>query len=385
MRIALIGYYPVRDVITGGQEKVTCLLARVLARQLGHEVHVIAQNFGIPRTETVELDGLAVHTVRDWRIPAAVQSVTLRKRDVVRIIDAVRPDVIHAQEPVYAWQVRATGVPCVLTVHGLFHKEAQFRRGIVSRLNDRFHWHYYRKAIREARYLISISPYAERELGSLTDGQIESIPNVVDDRFFEIEDRQGEPERLLFVGHVGPRKATLELLRVVDVVRGRFPNVRLRLVGSANPSPYLDTVRQYVATAQLEANVDFVGKADVDQLCEEYRRCSVLVLMTRQETAPCVIGEAMAAGKPVVATRICGIPYMVDDGRTGLLAELDDVTGFAEQVMKLLSNDGMRCSMGREGRAKARREYSNEAIAERTVGVYLKAIQDQAERDGPLA
>jgi glycosyltransferase involved in cell wall biosynthesis len=92
--------------------------------------------------------------------------------------------------------------------------------------------------------------------------------------------------------------------------------------------------------------------------------------MSRQETAPLCIAEAMAAGKPVVSNRICGIPYMVDDGVTGLLAEAGDIEGFARHMSRLLADPAGAAQMGLAGREKALRLYHPDRVAEETLRVY---------------
>ncbi|MBN1346144.1 MAG: glycosyltransferase family 4 protein [Phycisphaerae bacterium] len=380
MRVALIGLYPVQDVITGGQEKITYLLAHGLKRRDDIDLHLIAQTPMIPRTETLHKNGLTIHAIRDYGVPAVLQYFTVRQRDTLKAIEAISPDVIHAQEMMSALQVARTGIPCVLTVHGMFHLEYLLHEGLMQWMVDRVHLHYFEKGLRTARYIISISPYVEQELSRFTSAEFVHIPNPVGEEFFRMgEDVEEEAGRLLCVGTLMPRKCTFEIVRAIEIVRRRFPDVRLRLVGKDKGGSYVEQVKAFAKDAGMERNVDFVGKVDEDQLHEEFRRCSILLLMSRQETAPGVIAEAMAVGKPVVASGICGVPYMVDDGKTGLLVAKDDVEGFADRIMKLLEDDDLRLSMGREGRAKALREYNNDVIVEQTINVYRKAVEAGSE------
>ena len=132
-----------------------------------------------------------------------------------------------------------------------------------------------------------------------------------------------------------------------------------------------------MAHCRLEEVVVFVGTLEEQGgLLEEFERASLLVLMARQETAPVVIGESMAAGKAVVASRICGIPYMVDDGVTGLLAEREDIDGTAACMNRVLDDEAMCREMGQRGREKALREYCPDRVAEATVKVYRRVIEE---------
>jgi glycosyltransferase involved in cell wall biosynthesis len=82
------------------------------------------------------------------------------------------------------------------------------------------------------------------------------------------------------------------------------------------------------------------------------------------------IAEAMAAGRAVVATRVGGVPFMVADGRTGLLVEPGDVRGLADAAITLLKDPERRLAYGRAARFEAERRFRLEAVVERTIGLY---------------
>jgi len=178
------------------------------------------------------------------------------------------------------------------------------------------------------------------------------------------------------VGFLIERKSILELVQAFARARAGHPDARLRLVGAPREPQYVDRVREYARREGIQDAVTFVGVVSEDQLLDEYERAAALVLMSRQETAPGVIGEAMAAGKAVLASRICGIPYMVDDGATGLLAEPDDVADFAEKLGRLLSDPDACRDMGRRGRQKALRRFHPDRVAEETVKVYRRVLDE---------
>lgn len=83
-----------------------------------------------------------------------------------------------------------------------------------------------------------------------------------------------------------------------------------------------------------------------------------------------VIEQAMAARVPVVATRVGGVDYLVDHGRTGFVVELDDVKGLAEAMVRLLADADLRARMGEAGRVEADRRFRTEVVARQTRQVY---------------
>jgi glycosyltransferase involved in cell wall biosynthesis len=82
----------------------------------------------------------------------------------------------------------------------------------------------------------------------------------------------------------------------------------------------------------------------------------------------------MAAGRAVVATRMCGVPFMVEDGVSGLLVEDGDTTGLADGLVRLMRDPGLRAQMGQCGRQIAQARFNASVVARRTREVYLELV-----------
>jgi glycosyltransferase involved in cell wall biosynthesis len=111
--------------------------------------------------------------------------------------------------------------------------------------------------------------------------------------------------------------------------------------------------------------------ADMDGV---YAQADVVLLTSRRDPLPRVVMEAMCHGLPVVATRVDGIPEMVEDGATGFLAESEDAQGLAEAVGRLLEDAALRRRMGEAGRERAGRLFSPEAYARASMDVYSRLL-----------
>jgi glycosyltransferase involved in cell wall biosynthesis len=159
-------------------------------------------------------------------------------------------------------------------------------------------------------------------------------------------------------------------------VRRSVPTAQLRLAGDKkNPiygGRYFAELQELVAREQLGGNVRFLGSLSEGELLKEYMECSLLVLPSVQETTPMVIMQAMAAGKAVVATRVGGIPYLVEEGQTGLLVDSGDVPALAEAIIRLLRKDTLRVAMGQKGREVAEQRFRARAVAEKTREVFYR-------------
>mgnify|MGYP003601663198 CR=1 FL=1 len=120
----------------------------------------------------------------------------------------------------------------------------------------------------------------------------------------------------------------------------------------------------------LEVTVSIRGV--LADMAPVYAQMDVLLLTSRRDPFPRVIMEAMCHGIPVVATRVDGIPEMVEDGSTGFLAEAEDVAGLASSVERLLHDEGLRRRMGAAGRERAENLFS--------PATYVRAMRDLYQR-----
>jgi len=235
------------------------------------------------------------------------------------------------------------------------HREAQVYRStwydrmrfVLEAACDRY-------AVQKVRDIVAISPYVLEEYKGRSHARFHRIDNPIDSRLFTLPNAE-QDGRLLYAGTIDERKNVLGLLQALDVVRQRLPNVLLRVAGRTTSEEYGQRVRAYVASVGLGSNVEFLGLRDGESMLQEYARCATVVLASRQETAPMAVMEAMAAGKPVVATRVGGVAHLVEDGRSGFLADAGDTRGFAHRVVQLLLDAKLRQSMGQRARQLSER------------------------------
>jgi glycosyltransferase involved in cell wall biosynthesis len=125
---------------------------------------------------------------------------------------------------------------------------------------------------------------------------------------------------------------------------------------------------EYIAANGLETTVEDLGI--LPGLSPVYARADILLLPSRRDPLPRVVMEAMCYGIPVVATRVDGIPEMVEDGVTGYLVESGDVQGFTTAVQRLLEDQALRLRLGTAGRARAKEMFSRAAYCRRMLDVY---------------
>ena len=175
----------------------------------------------------------------------------------------------------------------------------------------------------------------------------------------------GEPGRPVvgFVGRIEPRKGPLDLVQAAPRIRAGAPGARIVLIGD---DPY-DSAPDYARSVRASQEVEHV--AWVPDGAAVMRHLDVLVAPSRQEPFGTVLAEAMAAGTPVVATRVGGLAEVVDDGVTGRLVAPGRPQELADAVLAVLAQ---RERMGAAAREHAQR-FGADAYADRVEPILLAA------------
>jgi len=174
-----------------------------------------------------------------------------------------------------------------------------------------------------------------------------------------------------FVGHLDPQKDHETFLRAVALVKRRVPNVAVLVVGGARDSLLGERRRlllERIAQLELEDNVWLVGQHD--PIAPVMQLFDVGVLSSNWEGLGNVVMEYMAMRKPVVATRVGGIPDVVVDGVTGLLVSPESPNEMADCLVELILNPGLRERMGVAGRRRVEEEFSLDGWVKSMLGVY---------------
>jgi len=377
VRIALVGPYPYdRTQSPGGVQTSFSNLLAGLASIGGLEPSVLTF---VPGLETEERAFVGRVPVRYLPAPRRFSNPTLHAREgrtLTAVLAELRPDVVHAQDALqygYVCLRARSRAPVVVSIHGIVREERRYVTARMARLRASIAGvAMERYCIRHASFLVSPTRYAEHVFAGMIRGRIWEIPNPIAEAFFDLESVP-EPGRILFTGSLIPRKRLLDLIEALPAVLVAAPNARLRVVGGASDEAYVDLVRGRVEALGLERVVTFLGgMSSGEELLDEYRRAWVLALPSVQETSPMVIGEAMAVGMPVVATRVGGVASLVDEGVTGSLVEAGDVETLASRLAHVLADPGLRAAMGKAGRARAEERFTVSAVAARFAEVYEK-------------
>jgi len=180
-----------------------------------------------------------------------------------------------------------------------------------------------------------------------------------------------------------PWKGIEYFLEAAMIVSRRFPEVRFLIVGEGQvvDSPYKRELEGYAVRLGLGERVVFAGfRLDVPEILAEV---AVSVLPSLSEGLSNVLLESMAAGAPVVATRVGGNPEVVEDGETGLLVPPRDPAALAQAICRLLDSPELASRFGQAGRERVIKRFSLERMVQATESLYLDLLNRAGHRIGP--
>jgi glycosyltransferase involved in cell wall biosynthesis len=385
MKVAMIADLPEPgEMIDGGVQAVTSCLVQAMERIPGLELHVLRLRRGVDKERVLEGENHFLHVLPMSRL-GTVTTFAQDQRTLDRRLSSISPDVVHSQGAGhYGVLAHRSRFPSVVTVHGILSEEVRFEPGLRNRaraaLQARMSDYY---CVNRAGHTILISQYVADFYGDRLAGERYLVPNPVDDRFFDVM-RSEVGSKILFAGRLTERKGVKDLLQAVARLE-TGAETQVVLAGSQADERYVTQLRSLSSRLGIAHRVEFAGSIDTQRLTKELSECSCLVLPSYQETAPMVIQEAMAAGVPVIATGICGVPFQVSHGETGFVyppGDLEELTGLLDRIV---SSREMREQFGRLARASAYRNFRASVVAERTIEVYRSILGSGAQRRGDRA
>jgi spore coat protein SA len=422
MRVAFVAQpfdtmYP--PVVRGGSLALWIYYMARLSAKRGHQTFVFGNDGGLMFARSTESDNVRyifVPTLFNRLLNKALKSAL-----------AARPEMLNGSRPLFAspWYhwvyaaqighrarqlgcdvihimnysqfvpvIRRAHPRCTISLHMQCEWLTQLRRDLVA------------KWLEQTDIIIGCSEYITgkiRERFPEYANRCITVPNAADDTASE-GDAYSDTKTVLCVNRLSPEKGIHDLIQAFHQVLERFPDARLHLVGGIGSVPFefvvglsddplvaalhvfyekkgsstKDSYFEFLeksAGQELGKRIIFEGHLAHDQTGGYYRRAAVLVSSSLSEPFGISLVEAMMQRRPVVATRVGGIPYIVDDGRTGFLADPADPNALANAICDVLNDPARSRQMGEAGRKRALENFS----WERTADLLLERFQSSTE------
>jgi phosphatidylinositol alpha-mannosyltransferase len=371
MKIALVSPYDLS--VVGGVNSHVAPLA-VQFRDRGHTVKVIGPASAdaavgsepgmvvIGRPRPIPTSGSIARIAISLRLSGQVKELLARERF----------DIVHVHEPLMPF------LPITFLRHsdavnvGTFHAAKDGGNRLYA-YSKRLLKRWFRKLDGK----IAVSPAAERLVSRYFPGYFNIIPNGIDIERFTgakpLPQLMDGKLNILFVGRMEKRKGLKYLLRAFIAVKREMPDARLVVVGEGR---LREGYERSIRKAGVE-DVVFAGWVSDSELPRYYASADIFCAPnTGNESQGYVLLEAMASGKPVIASNIEGFATVVTDGVEGHLVLPKDAGSLALALVHLLADSGLRREMGRRARLRAE-EYGWDRVAQRVLSYYERLLYER--------
>ncbi|HXU39900.1 MAG TPA: glycosyltransferase family 4 protein [Blastocatellia bacterium] len=387
--VSVFGIEPAR---IGGAEAYARELSLQLERRGWQSVLCFLKEPPEPVRAYLQLPNVRIEVLEDsWR---GKWRAVLRMR---RILRRYRPEILHLHFTgfigPYPWLAKLCSVKQVFFTDHSSHPEGHIIRRaplwkrLVARLVNS-----------PITRVIAVSDYGYRSVAGrdlIPAERIEMVYNSADlsrasdsrELASEFKRRHSIPEERALVAQVSwliPEKGVDDLLSAAAIVISRNPGIHFALVGDG---AYRGRYQRQAREMGIGDHVTFTGQVEDPMSEGVYAAADVVCQVSRwEEVFGYVIAEAMSSSRPMVATRVGGIPELVEDGKTGFLVERGDAQAIANRVLKLIDDSELRKRMGRAGREVAVERFDLVYNVEKVVRLCgLESTQTVAVRESLAA
>jgi glycosyltransferase involved in cell wall biosynthesis len=296
-------------------------------------------------------------------------------RAVRQKVRELRPDLVHAHgtERDCALSAVFSGCPNVLTIHGNMRLIAAVNRArpfsyqwLAARLE--------RLTIPRTDGVVCITSYTQAAVRPLA-RRTWVVNNAVDARFFEVNHQPVAPKLVVCVGNISVRKNQNQFIEALDPLAADGSFQMLFLGGASGNDPY---ARRFFELVRARPWCRYGGMVDRDGLKRVLGEASALALPSLEDNCPMVVLEAMAAGVPVAAARVGGVPELIVEGRTGLMFDPLHAGETCQALSRIIQDPAFADRLATEARQEARARFHPEQIAHQHLEIYREVIRSRS-------
>jgi len=335
----------------GGVEVLASQLLPALQSQ-GHEFAVIAPRLGNAQEDQSPFKGIPVHrfSFTDPSIFRDIDLLASTRQRIGKIKRDFRPDLVHVNAidagiffHLTTWHEH--NAPMLVTLHGKWNNLQSIKNSLITSTLDRASW--------VVGCSNAILDYG-RGFAPGINGRSSVIYNGIEPLSTTIQPLAFQPPTVLCLGRLVEDKGIDIALDAFALVTRQHPDLRVLIAGDGEARAELESQ----AKALGLTNVEFLGWVSPGSVPVLVNKADIVVMPSRQDSFPLTALEAGMMGRPVIATRVGGLPEMVQDGTTGLLVKSENVTELESAIASLLSNPQRASQLGQAARERVLSKFS---------------------------
>lgn len=359
----------------GGNEAVSARLVPAL-RDKGHEFTVVTSHQSLELPDRDDYLGIPVHRFPFTAALASrcIETITTLRREMASFIGRMAPELIHVScvgPSSYFLPLLSPYVAAVPLLAHLHHEvlpsQARADASILRRVLERADW------------VASVSAAVHEQVTDVFPSirlRSSVITNAIEEPRQLPANLPFDPPCVLCLGRLVPDKGFDVALRVFVRVGACIPDVRFIMAGDG---PERLRLEQESLALGLGDRVQFLGSVSPGDVPSVIDRATLVLMPSRREALSLVAIETAYMGRPAVATRVSGLPEVVVDGETGLLAPKDDVEALSQAVLTLLEHPDVARRMGRVARRRARDVFDLQRSVERFDELYRSIVPSRPQ------
>jgi glycosyltransferase involved in cell wall biosynthesis len=344
-----------------------------LARVPEAEVHVLSCARQPMKSREKLADNTWFHSLHVPRIGWMRTAYQGCIRATRRKLRQIKPDIVHGQgtELDCALDAVFSGFPNVITIHGNMRLHAR----LMAAKPFTFMWlaaRLERLTLPRSQGVICITHYTRDAVADLA-RRTWILPNAVESLFFEVNAQRPSREvpKILCVGDICARKNQNAFILALDRL-AKKRKFEVVFLGAGRPEdPYLIEFSHLLESRPWCTRNGFVSR---EQLRSHLGQAALLALPSLEDNCPMVVLEAMAAGVPVVAARVGGVPDLIEENETGWFCDPLEGSSISAAIERVLSNPSGAAEMAGLAKLSARARFHPDVIARRQMEIYQEVV-----------